>query len=162
MSLEEKLRQGTLTRRELLQLASAGAGYLLFSPFLSSCNGSNSHYGYEQSSPSNNPNINPKATIKNQQMQEGVVLASWWHDDYEKPWIDATLNKLYDLGVESVSILTTWYQDTANSINITASSQKTPSDSGIENIIAKAKALGMRAVLKPHVDLLDNSWRGNI
>lgn len=154
MNLEHTLRRENLSRREFMQLAAAGAGYLVLPSVLSACSGSDSQRATVSGV--------QKDTIKNKRMQEGVVLASWWHDDYEKPWIHGTLNRLHDWGVESVSVLTTWYQDTQNSLEIKASASKTPSDTGIENVIAEAKALGMRTVLKPHVDVWDTSWRGTI
>ncbi len=101
--------------------------------------------------------------IKNTQMREGVVLTSWWHNDYSQPHIDATLQYLYDLGVEDVSVLTTWYQNNTNSLDIERDSFKTPNDYGIERVLKLARfKYGMRTTLKPHVDLWDNSWRGNI
>ncbi len=100
--------------------------------------------------------------IRNTQMQEGVVLTSWWYDDYGK-WTDNALQRLYDLGVESVSFLTTWYQNDQASFEIERSSFKTPYDSGLEEVLKRAKfKFGMRTILKPHVDLWNNGWRGNI
>lgn len=149
MSLEKNI-----SRRNLLKSAVLGAGLLFFN----ACN----NYDGEIYRPQSSVIIPSSDTIKNKQMQEGVVLASWWCDDYEKPWMNDTLNKIHSLGVESVSILTTWYQDNTASLEINASSSKTPSDKGIEAVITKVKSLGMKTVLKPHIDLLDNNWRGNI
>jgi len=101
-------------------------------------------------------------TIKNRQMMEGAVLTSWWHDDYLKPAVDETLQELYDLGTEAVSVLATWYQENGSSVEIRPSKYRTPSDKGVESVINKIKKTGMRTVLKPHIDREDGSWRGKI
>lgn len=99
--------------------------------------------------------------IKNKNMQEGEQVPSWWHSDYLMPALDNTLDKMVDLGVESVSFLATQYQDNTHSTAIYPILQKTPEDSGIEMAIAKAKSRGMRTVLDPHVDPL-SGWRTDI
>jgi len=108
------------------------------------------------------PTYTWEETQKNTLMHEGVVLTSWWYDDYLRPQVDSTLEYLHGLGVESVSILTTQYQDSSTPTAIYYDLWKTPMDSGIESVIQKAKSLGMRTVLKPHIDPNDGSWRGNI
>jgi hypothetical protein len=95
-------------------------------------------------------------------MHEGAILTSWWFSDYNAPVTDAALEHLHDLGVESVAILTTYYQDHPLSTDIQPDPLKTPSDSGLVHAIQKAKSLGMRTVIKPHVDLYAGGWRGNI
>ncbi|MBN2111781.1 hypothetical protein JW707_01650 [Candidatus Woesearchaeota archaeon] len=101
-------------------------------------------------------------TWRNRIMDEGVCLTSWWWNDYLQAQTDATLEGLHDLGVESISILVTEYQDTSSSTAIYPLSSKTPAEEGIRHVIRKAKSLGMKTVLKPHVDVRDNSWRGYI
>ncbi len=93
---------------------------------------------------------------------KGTVLTSWWHDDYEKPIVDKTLDRLDGLGVNSVAILETWYQKDLNSVTIRPSKSRTPSDRGVERVIGKVHSRGMRTVLKPHVDLENGKWRGKI
>ena len=109
------------------------------------------------------PTYSLEETQKNQLMHEGVNLTSWWWDDYGKQEVIDTLDTLHGLGVESVSVLTTYYQDTTFSpTQINESSYKTPTDEGIERVIKKAQSLGMRTVLKPHVDPYNGTWRGYI
>ena len=90
------------------------------------------------------PTYTWEETQKNPNMHEGVNLTSWWYDDYSRSQVNYTLEYLHDLGVESVSILTTQYQDTSNPTSIYYDLYKTPLDSGIEHVIQKAKSLGMR------------------
>lgn len=106
--------------------------------------------------------FDPSQTIKNNLMHEGMTLTSWYRGDYQGAHMENTLNGLFNIGVESVSVLATWYQDNASSTLIYPSGIKTPTDADIEYIIGRAKGFGMRTVLKPHVDPLDGDWRGYI
>jgi hypothetical protein len=108
------------------------------------------------------PTYTWEETQLNPLMHEGVVLTSWWFNDYYSPVTDVTLEYLHDLGVESVAILATQYQNDALSTDIQPDVLKTPADWAIASAVQKAKSLGMRTVLKPHVDLYDGNWRGNI
>jgi len=108
------------------------------------------------------PTYTWEETQKNTLMHEGVNLTSWWYNDYSRSQVSYTLEYLHDLGVESVSILTTQYQDSTSPTSIYSNLLKTPMDSGIEQAVQKAKSLGMRTVLKPHIDPDDGSWRGYI
>lgn len=105
--------------------------------------------------------VTPLDVIKNKNMHEGIQLTSWYQGDYSNPSLDTTLDRLQNLGVEAISVLATWYQDTINSTSIYAKSPKTPLDSDVLTAIDKIKSRGMRAVLKPHVDP-NSGWRGDI
>lgn len=101
-------------------------------------------------------------TWKNHLMDEGVCLTSWWYNDYISSKCNSTLESLHGLGVESISVLVTQYQDTKNSTVISPSFNKTPTNASLSEAFSRAKSLGMKTVLKPHVDVLDGSWRGDI
>ncbi|HLD56794.1 MAG TPA: hypothetical protein VJA47_00705 [archaeon] len=154
MDFDKVLREGNLSRRDLLRLGISTAGCLALPSFLSSCSYSDSDI--------QGGKINPADTIKNKRMQEGAVLTSWWYTDYGLH-TDDTLQYLYDLGVESVSVLATWYQNDQNSLDIERGSFKTPFDSGLEHVLKKARyKFGFRTTLKPHVDLWNGGYRGDI
>ncbi|MBW2995712.1 hypothetical protein KY332_00255 [Candidatus Woesearchaeota archaeon] len=108
------------------------------------------------------PTYTREETHKNIWMDEGVVVPSWWFNDYSKPATEATLEKLHELGVESITFVPTWYQNSIDSTEIYSSATKTPDDEALEYAITKAKSLGMKVVLKPHVDVWDGNWRGFI
>ncbi len=93
---------------------------------------------------------------------KGTVLTSWWNDNYESPVVDRTLDRLDELGVDTVAVLATWYQRDLKSVSIEPSQSATPSDMGVERVIGKVHSRGMGAVLKPHVDLKNKTWRGKI
>lgn len=114
-----------------------------------------------KSAPARRPSVPGNNVIRNDLMHEGLHLTSWWNNDYLQDSLDTTLDKFQSLGADSISVLSTYYQDTESSTSIYAKSPKTPLDSGIEHALAKIKSRGMRTIFKPHVDP-NSGWRGNI
>ena len=57
-------------------------------------------------------------------------------------------------------LLVTWYQENSFAEAIYADPEKTPSDAALAYAIRELKARGLKAMLKPHVDGADGSWRG--
>lgn len=113
----------------------------------------------------NQPYIPPKNYIMNKDELEGIVLTSWQKLEYLSSAVYSTLMKLRDMGVESVAILTTYYQDTKTSTDIYPLDNfmnGTPTDEAIRHIIREVKNAGLKPVLKPHIDCMDGSYRGNI
>lgn len=96
--------------------------------------------------------------------QEGIAYVSWWFDQYASPSSDQSLVKLEDTGAEWVSILATWYQDVVTSTDIYSHAEKTPTDAGVIHAIQTAHDLGLKVMLKPHLDLFADPthWRGEI
>ena len=94
--------------------------------------------------------------------QSGANFTSWWNDTYSGGTSDASLQALRDTGANSVAILSTWYMPTGTSTQIAPDSQKTPTDASILHAMSTARSLGLRVVLKPHVDSPDGPFRGDI
>ncbi len=96
--------------------------------------------------------------------QKGMAYVTWNKNSYGKAFSKKSLQKLASTQTEWVSIITTWYQDKYNS-TIIKPSNKTPTDEGLIQAIETAHELGMKVMLKPHLDLLkdvDFAWRGEI
>jgi len=94
--------------------------------------------------------------------QKGFTFTSWWNNDYFQSFSDTSLNYLDNTGTEYVSLLVTWYQDTTSSTTIYRDTSKTPSDAALIHAINDIHSRGMKVMLKPHVDVKDYSWRGDI
>lgn len=96
--------------------------------------------------------------------QEGIAYVSWWYDQYESSTSDASLAELEETGAGWISLLVTWYQDTITSTTIFSEAQKTPTDAGLIQAIETAHDLGLKVMLKPHLDLWADPahWRGQI
>ncbi len=96
--------------------------------------------------------------------QKGICYAVWQKERYLSAYSDKSLEMLAQTGAEWVEIVTTYYQQKFNSVKIFPT-DKTPSDASIIHVINQAHQLGLKVMLKPHVDLIDNSdglWRGDI
>lgn len=72
------------------------------------------------------------------------------------------LTQLQELPMNTVSLVATWYMPTASSNRIEPDPQKSPSLSELAATIDSLHARGLKVMLKPHVDVLDGSWRGTI
>ena len=98
------------------------------------------------------------------EFQKGFGYCTWSSDGYLSEFSDASLAELKGVGTEWVAVLTTWYQTTCWSGDI-HETVKTPTDESIVHAIREAHSLGLKVMLKPHLDILDEtdgSWRGEI
>ncbi len=75
---------------------------------------------------------------------------------------EGVLNEIASIGANWVSLTATWYQNTPNSSRIHRDSRKTISDDYLQETIDLAHQIGLKVMLKPHVDVLDGTWRGHI
>lgn len=112
------------------------------------------------------PYISAKGTaITAIPFQKGMCFATWEKDRFASTYSDQALEMLRDMGVEYVQINVTQYQKTFDSTEISPS-ELTASDSSLKHAISSAHKLGLKTMLKPHIDLLDNGdgtyWRADI
>jgi hypothetical protein len=95
--------------------------------------------------------------------QKGMSFAAWWPGLYSSPDADQALSELREDGADWLSLIVTRYQDTITSTTIHAS-PGTPTDDDLVHVINQAHSLGMKVMLKPHLDLANDPshWRGDI
>ncbi|KJJ84322.1 conserved hypothetical protein, secreted [Candidatus Omnitrophus magneticus] len=86
--------------------------------------------------------------------QKGVCYVSWEKDKYQSIYSDQSLESLARVGVEYIAIVVTYYQETCSDTQIKAT-KLTPSDTSIIHAIKKAHSLGLKVMLKPHIDLIN-------
>ncbi|MGQ9628765.1 MAG: glycoside hydrolase family 113 [bacterium] len=91
---------------------------------------------------------------------KGVSFAAWWHDAFLTSESDLSLRNIKDTGAEWVSIVPTWYQDDKTSTNIYRDIWRSLSDESVIHAIDEAHRLGLKVMLKPHVDSQSGEWRG--
>lgn len=96
------------------------------------------------------------------ELQKGIVYTSWGKTELGSPASDATLEYLSRLGVQHVAIMIVWVQETNEEKAISVDLKDTPEDSALIHAINKAHSLGMKVMLKPHVDIKTGQWRGDI
>lgn len=103
----------------------------------------------------------PRETIG---FQKGMGYVTWSQEGYLSEGSDESLEAVKNLGTDYVSVLITWYQTNSWSGDIQRTA-KTPTDEAVVHVIKKAHELGMKVMLKLHLDLIDKSdgsWRGEI
>ncbi len=95
--------------------------------------------------------------------QKGISYASWWEGRYSEPYADLALANLADTGANWISLIVTMYQDSISSFDIYSTSNSS-SDDDLIHVISEAHNLGLKVMLKPHVDLTydPDHWRGQI
>ena len=91
---------------------------------------------------------------------KGFNYTAWWYDTYATSSAGTSLTNLKATGANSVAIIATWYQNDANSTTIAPDPQRSPTDASVRTAIARAKALGLKVMLRPMVDSQNGSFRG--
>jgi hypothetical protein len=98
-----------------------------------------------------------------QEKQKGISYACWWPGLYSLPESDVSLAHLTETGANWISLIVTCYQDNLGSTRISAG-ESTPTDDDLIHALGQAHALGLKVMLKPHLDLSNDPshWRGQI
>jgi len=91
----------------------------------------------------------------------GITLPSWYRTDYDSPAADGYLRGIRATGARWVTFTPTWYQRrrTDSSMHTT---EETASDGSLRRIVRRAHALGLKVMIKPHVDLPGDEDRADI
>ena len=106
----------------------------------------------------------PAGTRPKYEFQKGMCYTTWNKNKYASPESDESLKQLAKTGTGWVSLLTTWYQQKCYTTEISPN-HTTPTDESLVHAIETAHSLGMKVMLKPHLDIIDTSdgsWRGDI
>ncbi|MFM7640110.1 MAG: glycoside hydrolase family 113 [Cyanobium sp.] len=105
-----------------------------------------------------------ETTTSSKRFQQGIVYTSWWKGEYSSPESDQTLSGLIKpMGANWLQIIVTWYQDSFTSTSIYAKpNDSTPLDEDLMHVIQQAKSIGLDVMVKPHIDIENGEWRGNI
>ncbi|MFA5410943.1 MAG: discoidin domain-containing protein [Candidatus Omnitrophota bacterium] len=97
-----------------------------------------------------------------EEFHKGVSYTSWSRNELGSSLSDRTLEYLKESGVRHVGIMVVWMQDEVDSKEIHRDPKDTPDDQALVHAINKAHALGLKVMLKPHVDVKTGQWRGDI
>ncbi len=96
------------------------------------------------------------------EFQKGIVYTSWSCEELCSLVSDKTLEYLYNVGVRHLGIMVVWMQETIEETEIYRDEKDTPHDLALVHSINIAHSLGMKIMLKPHVDIETDQWRGDI
>lgn len=94
--------------------------------------------------------------------QKGVSLVSKSAEVLARPESDRTIEQFTGLGATSVSLVVTWYQPKADSEQIAAVPTQSIKDEALAHAINQAHRNNLKVMLKPHLDVLDGTFRGQI
>lgn len=92
----------------------------------------------------------------------GVNLTAYTRDGYSEPKVREMIGTLAGLGSTAITVVPTWYMADPWANVIAPDPEKTPSDESLAEVVGWIREAGMQAVVKPHVDVLDESYRGEI
>ena len=93
--------------------------------------------------------------------RKGMSLPSWQSNEYLDSRVIESLYRLQTTGADYLAVVPTWYQASAENHSIYPKSN-TPVDSAVVHVINEAAALGFGVMLKPHLDVEDGTFRGDI
>ena len=95
--------------------------------------------------------------------QEGIAYAGWSQGEYSHADSHLSLANLRATGADWITLFVGGFQDTFRSTTIHAN-ESTATDEDLAHAIATAHRLGLKVMLKPHVDLSNDPahWRGDI
>lgn len=94
--------------------------------------------------------------------RKGMTFICWYPGCFQDDETSDSLDAIRDLGGNWLAVVHTWYQDTKTSTTIYEHASKSPTDADLRSLIPLAKEKGFSILLKPHVDIVDGSWRGQI
>ncbi|MGB2601611.1 MAG: discoidin domain-containing protein [Candidatus Omnitrophota bacterium] len=103
--------------------------------------------------------------ISQQKFQKGVVYTSWMADELANPVSDLTLAYLKEIGFDTIAIMVPAYQKELDSKEIFTNDHPggdTPTDKALVHAIKTCHRIGLRVLLKPHVDPRTDEARINI
>ncbi|MFA6636443.1 MAG: discoidin domain-containing protein [Candidatus Omnitrophota bacterium] len=107
----------------------------------------------------------PVVPLSENPFQKGLVYTSWMGEEFLSPVSDITLAYLRDAGYDSIAIMVPAYQDSIDSKVVFANDTPdgdTPTDEALRHVIASSRKIGMRVMLKPHIDPRTDEPRVNI
>ena len=92
----------------------------------------------------------------------GVNLTAYTAEGYANGAVEEDIATLGDLGSSAITVVPTWYMKSATASGIAPDVEKTPSDGSLARVIELIQDAGMKVILKPHIDVIDDTYRGTI
>ncbi|MDD5439701.1 MAG: hypothetical protein PHS37_05915 [Candidatus Omnitrophica bacterium] len=92
--------------------------------------------------------------------QKGICYATWCKEGFSSSSSDQSLREIARTGANYVQIVVTYYQKRYDSTAIKPIEDRTPSDDSVIHAIVEAHKNGMAVMLKPHIDVIDDTDGG--
>jgi hypothetical protein len=92
-----------------------------------------------------------------------MTMNAWSAEAYNSSDFDQSITNLANIGANWVTLTVFWFMNTSSDTEMHPRPDLyTASDSSLTHAIQKAHELGMEVSLKPMVDVVDGTWRGQI
>ncbi|MBK5231413.1 MAG: hypothetical protein JJE13_00325 [Thermoleophilia bacterium] len=92
----------------------------------------------------------------------GLNLTAYTPGGYGTMEARQDIQLLKNIGSTSVTIVPTWYVQNTSANEIKPNAKKTPTDESLGKVISWAKQAGLKVIFKPHIDSMDQTFRGEI
>ncbi len=93
---------------------------------------------------------------------DGLNLTAYTPGGYGSMDAREDIQLLKNIGSTSVTIVPNWYVKNTSANEIKPDPKKTPTDKSLGKVISWAREAGLKVILKPHVDSMDETFRGEI
>lgn len=104
----------------------------------------------------------PPAHAATSGVEKGISFTGYSAGAYSGSGPRSALRELHATGADWAMVLVTVYQQGPGSTTISRSATQTPTDASLKSIIAYARKLGLKVMLKPQIDLNDGEPRSLI
>ncbi|HRV60688.1 MAG TPA: hypothetical protein P5138_08655, partial [Solirubrobacterales bacterium] len=92
----------------------------------------------------------------------GMNLTAYTPDGYGQASVHKAIRILAGMGSTAITLVPTWYMKSPTANRIAPDKDKSPTDESLAKAIGWILSAGMQVVIKPHVDVVDDSYRGDI
>ncbi|MBZ0286928.1 MAG: hypothetical protein K8I30_04895, partial [Anaerolineae bacterium] len=95
---------------------------------------------------------------------KGITYESWWSGEFSSANSDETLSQIVQpMGADWIALIVKCQQATLTSTEIVCTNPATATDDDLRHVIEQAHELGIKVMLKPHIDLANPAdGRNNI
>lgn len=104
----------------------------------------------------------PRPPVDAAWTERGANVTSYKPGVFTSPAVGPQLDAIKATGTSTIGIVVTWYQPTADASAIAPDPNKSATDDDVRVLAQQARDRGLRLALKPQVDVLDGTFRGEI
>ncbi|MCA1656335.1 MAG: hypothetical protein LC713_01220, partial [Actinobacteria bacterium] len=94
--------------------------------------------------------------------QRGANYTTFLPNAYAEEPSDGALRALRATRTDHIELLTTWFMSDPHASTVSPDAARTPTDASLLYAMLRARELGFAVTLKPHVDVQNGSFRGDI
>ncbi len=126
--------------------------------FLAGCGGAG--LGEGDGSPNSSEGIGQESALACR--ARGFNFVCWYRGCFQEEETSGSLREVKEWGSSWIEIVPTWYQEDLASSEIFEHPEKSSTADDLRYVVSLAREEGFEIVLKPHLDVLNGEWRGQI